>query len=239
MRRGLSALALTMVLLAQISISAFAATGPSPSASPLVLSAPTPVPGLVLTKTKARIVLVSLNTPVIVHLNMPISSQTAKIGDTFQITVMHNVASDGMLVIAKGALGQGHVSDVRPAKYSLFNQKPAVLMLTYDWIVGVDGEKIQVSGVLATTPTGGSVLGDTAASTAVLGGVDVVAPAVATVAGGVFAPVAGILMAFGAHGKGGSARIGTADALTIFVRDSVHITSDTAAEKYVAPGFAH
>jgi len=80
--------------------------------------------------------------PVSVQLVDKLSSGTAKVGDTFSITVAKDVAIDGWLVIAKGAGGQGEVLSVQQAGS---HGKAGTIGLQIDWVYVVSGEKVRLS----------------------------------------------------------------------------------------------
>ena len=59
-----------------------------------------------------RIALLAADTPIRVHLSASANSATARDGDAIGFTVDDDVTVNGKLVIAKGALGYGHLQDV-------------------------------------------------------------------------------------------------------------------------------
>jgi hypothetical protein len=170
-----------------------------------------------LTKTKPQLVSVPTGTPVVVRLDLPISSQTAKTDDTFTFTVENDVIVSGMLIVAKGAAGQGHVQEAEAAKMM---GRSGILILAYDWVTAKDGNKVHVSGL---NPSVGGNNTETA------------------VGAGVAAGLAGSIVPFAGFAtfamKGKKAEIGTDHTLTVFVPQACHVTSDMAG-KY-NDGFAH
>jgi hypothetical protein len=176
-----------------------------------------PTASVVLTKVQGTTVTVPQGTRIDVQLEQPLSSQTAKTNDTFAFVVKDPVVVDGMLVIAQGAEGQGHIADARKAA---FLGRSGMLTLTYDWVVGEDGEKIHVTGV------DGSVGGGNLDTSLAAGAAGAVASA--------FVPFAGFA---GLVVRGKKAEIGTQDSIRIYVEDTVHILSDERAR--FDDGFAH
>lgn len=97
------------------------ATGPAFSAQKLI------VPG---------------GTTVIVLVVNPISSSTAKVGDTFAIESQYDVVIDGWIAISKGAPGQGTIMSVDHAGS---HGHPGSLGIEMNWIYAADGEKVRLT----------------------------------------------------------------------------------------------
>jgi hypothetical protein len=93
-----------------------------------------------------RIVLPA-GTPLTVVITNPISSATAKIGDTFEITANEAVVVGGWVAIAKSAPGQGEVLAVTQAGS---HGKPGSLGIQMDWIYAADGEKVKLGNQNST-----------------------------------------------------------------------------------------
>lgn len=72
----------------------------------------------------------------------PISSSTAKVGDTFAIESQSDVVVDGWIAIAKGAPGQGTIMSVDRAGS---HGHPGSLGIEMNWIYAADGEKIRLT----------------------------------------------------------------------------------------------
>jgi hypothetical protein len=164
----------------------------------------------------AAVVTLAANTPIIVHLTAAISSQTANAGDAFQFTVADDVISNGTVVIAKGATGSGHVAAVTPAKVRFMSSKPGSLTLAYDWVTGVDGTKIAVSGNQVSTGNQVNPANDERIVNAATNG------AAVSVAGQ-YVPAGAVA---GMFHRGGKAEIAPADAITIYVLSAVNVTAN-------------
>ena len=92
--------------------------------------------------TDPMTVLVPMGTEVDLAVDSTISSGNAKVDDTFSLHALHDVIIGDKIVIAKGAHGQGEVTDVEPAGS---NGHPGKITLQYDWIDSVDGLQIPLS----------------------------------------------------------------------------------------------
>lgn len=86
---------------------------PAVTAEPAIVAAeatsatePTP---LVLTTLPVPL---PAGTPVIVSLDAELSTQTSLLGDSFAVTVVHDVLQDGVIIIPKGTRGRGEVTFV-------------------------------------------------------------------------------------------------------------------------------
>jgi hypothetical protein len=67
-----------------------------------------------------------------------LSSATSSAGDTFGVVAAQAYLAQGNVAVIAGAVGQGHVVSITPAK----DNKPAALALQVDWITAVDGQQI-------------------------------------------------------------------------------------------------
>lgn len=72
----------------------------------------------------------------------PISSSSAKVGDTFAIIATDELDIDGMVIVEKGAKGQGTIAMVEGAGS---NGHAGKLGLQYDYVTASDGNKIKLS----------------------------------------------------------------------------------------------
>lgn len=86
--------------------------------------------------------LVPTGLPIPVTVDAPISSSSAKVGDTFSFKSTEPVVVNGIVVVLKGAQGRGEVT---LAEHSGGNGHPGKLGLQFDWIAGIDGNKIALS----------------------------------------------------------------------------------------------
>jgi hypothetical protein len=93
-----------------------------------------------------RIVLPA-GTPLTIVVTNPISSATAKVGDTFAIAAQSDVVIGGWIAIKKGAPGQGEILAVTPAGS---HGKPGSLGIQMDWIYAADGEKVKLGNQNST-----------------------------------------------------------------------------------------
>jgi hypothetical protein len=159
---------------------------------------------------------VTAGLPIDVHLDAPLSSGSAKVGDTFSFQAMNDVVADGWIVVPKGSQGQG---EVMQAENAGGNGHAGKLGLQFDWITSSDGSKIKMS-VTPRSSEGEGKAG--AASTATLATYVLLGPL------GLFA-----------HNfvKGRDITIEPATKLTGYVEHTVHVK---ATEKSDAmPVFAH
>jgi hypothetical protein len=93
-----------------------------------------------------RIVLTA-GTPVTVVVTNQISSATAKVGDTFEITAKEAVIVGGWVAIEKGAPGQAEILAVARAGS---HGKPGSLGIQMEWIYAADGEKVKLGSQNST-----------------------------------------------------------------------------------------
>ena len=209
---ALSGIVLSAILLA-CQASTLADPTPMPATSPT--SAPaTPQPARTHTPGSTT-VLIPGGTTVQVSLVEQLSSATANKDDTVAVVVTKEVDVDGFVVIAKGANGQATVASVDRAGGNGHGGK---LGLTFDWVFGADGEKIQLTNVAANSETGDQ---KGAASTATIATYVLLGPL------GLFA-----------HNfvRGKDVTIPTDRVFTMFVDHDVHI--DATQKSAAAPGFA-
>jgi hypothetical protein len=87
-------------------------------------------------------IIVPGGTTVTVVVTNPISSSTAKVGDTFAIESQTDVVVDGWIAISKGAPGQGTIISVDHAGS---HGHPGSLGIEMNWIFAVDGEKVRLT----------------------------------------------------------------------------------------------
>ncbi len=77
-----------------------------------------------------------------------ISSSSSSAGDTFQIVAAQPFVAQGNVAIISGALGQGHIVSIAPAK----NGKPAAVAVQLDWITSVDGQHVPITATKKGDP---------------------------------------------------------------------------------------
>jgi len=99
-------------------------------------------PACAATAPVTTIVLVPGGTSVPVHVVGEVSSGKLHDGDTFQIQAADNVVINGLIVVRKGAEGQGTIAAVDHAGG---NGHSGTLELNFDWLYAVDGGKIKLS----------------------------------------------------------------------------------------------
>src|ERR1700693_4743805 len=87
-------------------------------------------------------VIVPGGTVVTVLVVNPISSSTAKVGDTFAIQAQTDVVADGWIAVAKDAPGQGTITSV---DHSGSHGHPGSLGIEMNWIYAADGEKVRLT----------------------------------------------------------------------------------------------
>jgi len=103
----------------------------------LLLASATTAPAL-----SAQKLVVPGGTAISVLVVNPISSSTAKVGDTFAIESQSDVVVDGWIAIAKGAPGQGTIMSVDRAGS---HGHPGSLGIEMNWIYAADGEKVRLT----------------------------------------------------------------------------------------------
>ena len=177
----------------------------------------TAAPTTLLRPTRQRVVTVPPGTIVPILLDRKLSSQVDKTNDSFTLKAAADVIVDGMLVIAKDAPGQGHIDSA--SKSGMFG-KPGMLIPAFDWVTGVDGKKIHMTGTQV------SVGGDNTGS--------MVAGAAASTVAGAIIPFAGFATLLVGGRK---AEIGTDKPYRIFVDGTAHVTSNVAGT--YNDGYAH
>jgi hypothetical protein len=91
--------------------------------------------------SKQRIIIPG-GTAVTVVVASPISSSTAKVGDSIAIQVQSEVDVNGWIAISKGAPGKGTITSVDHAGS---HGHPGCLGITMNWIYAVDGEKVRLT----------------------------------------------------------------------------------------------
>jgi len=87
-------------------------------------------------------ILVPAGTALPVHVVGTVSSGSAKVGDTFQIQAAEDVVLSGMVVVRKGAGGQGHIVDSDSAGG---NGHSGAIALAFDYVYAADGGRIALS----------------------------------------------------------------------------------------------
>jgi hypothetical protein len=94
------------------------------------------------TSAPAMTILVPAGTAVPVHVVGSISSGSAKVGDVFQIQAAEDVVINDMIVIRKGAGGQGHIVDSDSAGG---NGHSGAVSLAFDFVYAADGGRVGLS----------------------------------------------------------------------------------------------
>lgn len=77
-----------------------------------------------------------------------LSSSSSNPGDTFQIVAAEPFLAQGNVAVISGAVGQGHVVSIAPAK----NGKPAAVAIQLDWITSVDGQHVPIAATKKGDP---------------------------------------------------------------------------------------
>lgn len=77
-----------------------------------------------------------------------LSSSSSNAGDTFQIVAAEAFLAQGNVAVISGAIGQGHVVSIAPAK----NGKPAAVAVQLDWITSVDGQHVPIAATKKGDP---------------------------------------------------------------------------------------
>jgi hypothetical protein len=94
---------------------------------------------------------IELKTPVRLMVDEPLSSKTAKAGQTFRLVAAQDVLVNGKVVVAKGAQATGRI--ISAQKWTLGHQQ-GNLEVTVDSVRAVDGHSIPLDGHLAVTGSG-------------------------------------------------------------------------------------
>ncbi len=116
---------------ARVAAKSTSAGGVYPTSPPVPVARPVQVPG---------------GTPIVVALSSPLSSKTAKIGDTFGATVASNVLANGRIAVPAGTRVSGKVVQVISGSRSI-GAVPA-LGLEFDQLELDDGQVIPITGTL-------------------------------------------------------------------------------------------
>ncbi|HYZ16502.1 MAG TPA: hypothetical protein VE591_08880 [Candidatus Acidoferrum sp.] len=153
-------------------------------------------------------------TPVRVALTDEVASNTAHVGDRFQFRALDDVAVDGWVVIPRGSLGEGEVTQAEPAGS---NGHPGKLKLQFDWIYGADNLKIRLSDV----PNANHGDGQKGAASA------------ATIASTVLLGPIGLFAHNFVHGE--NATVTPDRAIPVYVAQTVHVRPNYR----LSDGFAH
>jgi hypothetical protein len=187
-----------------------------PSISSLILAAQPSGGAAASTSDATTGVEVTAGLPLDVHLDAQLSSSSAKVGDTFSFQAANDVVASGLVVIQKGAQGQGEVMQAESAGGNGHSGK---LAIQFDWIMSTDGSKIKMS----VTPRSAEGEGKTGAAST------------ATIASYVFLGPLGLF----AHNfvKGKDITLEPTTKLTGYVEHTVHVKATQKAD--VATGFAH
>jgi hypothetical protein len=90
----------------------------------------------------ATTVAVPVNVGIAVNVATNLSSATADLNQTFPIKAAVPIHLNGVLIVQQGAVGEGRVTDVTPAKKA---GNPGRLSFIFLWITAVDGSHIPLS----------------------------------------------------------------------------------------------
>lgn len=153
-------------------------------------------------------------TPVRIALTDQVASNTAHVGDRFQFRSLDAVTVDGWVVIPRGSLGEGEVTQAEPAGS---NGHPGKLKLQFDWIYGADNLKIRLSDV----PDANRGDGQKGAASA------------ATIASTVLLGPIGLFAHNFVHGE--NAIVTPDRAISVYVAQTVHVRPSYR----LSDGFAH
>lgn len=163
---------------------------------------------------------VPAGTVVTFHLNDPLSSNHAQANQTFTFTVANDVVVNGMIVVEKGAQGQGHVVEASGAH--MFG-RGGTLTVTYDWVTSADGKRLRIQNVTST-------IGDNNVQTAT--NIAVTESATVDVAGnalGGAVPFVGAAVSALGMAKGKNISVGTDVLLQAYVAETVHVATTQKA----------
>jgi len=166
----------------------------------------------VLTPITGQTKLVVAGTEVPIHVIGSLSSNSAKVADTFSFTAAHDVVVEGRVVIKKGAEGQGEVASVQKAGG---NGHSGSLGLKFDWIYAADGGKVELSD----TPQASAEEDRKGASST------------ATIVGLATFGIGGLFGHNFAHGR--DMTIDDTKTLSVFIASNVHVvTTEDAGNGY-------
>jgi hypothetical protein len=108
--------------------------------APVSAAASSPSTGANPTETGRTLVPAGLL--VALKVNAPVSSASAKVGDTIALSAADDVIVDGHVIVKKVAEGQ---AEVMVAEHSGGNGHAGKLGLQFDWVAATDGSKIKLS----------------------------------------------------------------------------------------------
>ncbi|MEP6991368.1 MAG: peptidoglycan-binding domain-containing protein [bacterium] len=92
-------------------------------------------------------VVMPAGTVILVHTTTALESASARVGDTFETTVVDNFGVDGYTVIPSGSRIRGRVTLAQPAT----RQQSGVIQVTFDRMVLANGGTVSISGALTST----------------------------------------------------------------------------------------
>ena len=115
----------------------------SPTAKAVVKEAP-------LTGGASGLVKVELKTPVPLMVDEPLSSKTAKSGQTFRLVAAEDVLVNGKVVVGKGSSATGRITLVEKGNINVYGR----VEVTVDSVRAVDGRNIPLEGNLAVSGIG-------------------------------------------------------------------------------------
>ena len=161
-------------------------------------------------------VLIASGAPLKITLVHQLASNSAHTDDPFAFHAADDVVVDGWVVIAKGAIGEGHVIS---AESSGGNGHPGKLQLQFDWIYDTDNLKVKLSDVPSTN-NGDAAKG--ASSTATIASYLVLGPL-------------GLFAHNFVHGK--DVIVKSDQKIEVYVAQSVHVAA--VSHPSTVEGFAH
>ena len=167
-----------------------------------------PAAGTAPAAASEDVVLVAGGTAIPLHVVGEVSSGKVKAGDTIAVQSAGDVVVHGMVVVRKGALGQGTIGEVDHAGG---NGHSGTLAMSFDWVYAVDGGKIRLAPATQTAAEGDR---KGASSTA-------------TIIGFATFGLGGLFGHNLAHGR--EVTIDATKVLPAFVADNVHVTTSEAS----------
>ena len=162
-----------------------------------------------------------------------LSSAKSLVGDTFAVHAVQDVAVGNYIVIRAGAQGRGEITADSPANGSVAGQ----LAYTLDYITGVDGKKIRLTGTSDNSHNAAAINGSaedanrSAALTSTATDVATRVGAVSAVTGalGPLGGVASMAGSFFGHAKARNAVIASNTTVPSYVAATVHTFSNVEA----------
>jgi hypothetical protein len=198
---------LTMLAVLTSPIACYADTAPMSATSSQAAAAAVPANG--------KSLLVPAGTAVQVHVVGSVNSGSARADDIFEIQAAEDVVVDGMIVVRKGAGGQGHIIEADGASG---NGHSGSIALAFDYIYAADGGRVKLSQA-AQKQTEEDRKG---------------ASSTATIIGFATFGIGGLFGHNFAHGR--QKTIDEKTIMSAFVSDNVHVAATEAA---IPPHYDH